>query len=303
MAINRKSRRAPESEEYFEEQEEKVTRRPADDADEDEAEAPRKRRSRRDDDDEDERPARRSRRRDEDDDDEDEAPRKRRSRRDDDDEDEAPRKRRFRGPDEADDDEDDIDPDDQPNDKSSLVQSGWGAAKKTMSESSQFTNDFKFDEEPQVIKFLRTEPLVYQSHWVERKGKKSFVCLGKNCPLCKAGDSPSPKFAWPVLNFGMDVPTAQLVVCGTKLAKQLEKHDGDKRNGPLDKLYWAVSRTGKAQSTSYVLEPVKERDLAADWDIDPDDALDAIEETKVPGGEAINVTSRDDLIEIARELR
>ena len=321
MAINRKSRRDVEDDDYYDE--EKVTRRPADDDDEDDA--PRKPRSRRrDEDDEDEAPRKSSRRRrDDDDEDEDEAPRKssRRSRRDDDDEDEAPRKssRRSRDDDDEDDaprkssrrsrrddDDEDIDPDDK-RVSSSVIQSGWDVAKKRMSESGSFTNDFRFDEEPQVVKFLNTEPLVYQQHWLDaRSGKKSFVCLGQGCPLCKAGDEPSSKYAWPVLNFGVEAsgsaPVTQLLNCGTKLAKQLQKQDQDRRNGPLDKLYWALSKTGAKQSTSYVMEPVKERDLFDDWEIDADEAADAVDNAKVPGEEAINVTSREELLEIARDL-
>jgi len=307
----RKSRRRDDDDED-ERPRRKSRRRDDEDDEDDEDERPRRKSRRRDDDDdEDEEPRRKSRRRrdddDEDDEDEDERPRKKSRRRDDDedeDEDERPRKKSRRTRD--DEEEDDPDPDDE-DDKSSLIQSGWSAAKKVMSEATSYTDDFRFEEEVQVVKFLGTEPMVYQQHWIDRKGKRSFVCLGKNCPLCKAGSETSAKYAWPILNFGVegaeDQPVTQLLVCGTKLAKQLEKHDQSDRNGPLDRLYWALSKTGKNQSTSYVLEPVKERDLSDDWEIDPDEAAEAVESAKVPGEEAITVTSRSDLLEIAREMR
>ena len=38
--------------------------------------------------------------------------------------------------------------------------------------------------------------------------------------------------------------------------------------GPLNKNYWALSRSGKMQQTTYNINPVKPRDLMEDWNID-----------------------------------
>ena len=66
------------------------------------------------------------------------------------------------------------------------VQQGWDAVDAlVMAPSSDFPTDFRFSEEPQLIKFLEDAPFaIYEQHWIERpKGKKSFVCLGDNCRL------------------------------------------------------------------------------------------------------------------------
>jgi hypothetical protein len=52
--------------------------------------------------------------------------------------------------------------------------------------------------------------------------------------------------------------------------------------GPLTKNYWAISRTGKMQSTVYHINPVKPRDLAEDWGITDDEAIEKAIAEMVP---------------------
>ena len=54
------------------------------------------------------------------------------------------------------------------------VQEGWDAFDTLIrSEGSDFPTDFKFSEEPVLVKFLQDQPFaVYEQHWIERpKGK------------------------------------------------------------------------------------------------------------------------------------
>lgn len=204
------------------------------------------------------------------------------------------------------DDEDLFDDDDEDTvpERSSLIQKGWGAAKKAMSESSNLTNDFRFSEDPTLVKFLSSEPFIYKQHFLEKKsGKKSYVCLGKDCPLCRIlGDTPSSKFAFPIVNLEAEGHPTQLLVAGPRLCGMLEKIDADKRQGPLEKNFYTLSRTGTKSSTSYSVVMVKSRDLAEDFDLDLDEVEAELAKVKTPGPEAIYVNSKSELTDIAHEL-
>lgn len=194
--------------------------------------------------------------------------------------------------------------------RASIVQAGWDSAKKAMANAGGFTDEFKFTDSQQVVKFLSSDPIaVYRQHWLDQKeGKKSFVCLGARCPLCRlVGDSPSQKIAFSVLNLSTPgnngEPFApQLLIVGTRLANQLEKLNNDPKVGPLDKAFWALSKTGVKQQTSYSAVPVKPRDLAEDWDINPDDVTTAAITVKALDSSVIRTEPMDSLMEIARDL-
>jgi hypothetical protein len=152
-------------------------------------------------------------------------------------------------------------------DRSSVIQTGWAAAKKAVAKSSKtFATDFRFDEDVQLIKFIGNEPMSFMQHWVNRPGKKSFISIGEGDPLIAVGSKPDRKFAFTVLNLSDEDPQLQLMIVGVRLCGQLEKLDSDKKTGPLNRpdMYWAVSKTGTGTKTSYTINPVKERDLAED---------------------------------------
>ena len=198
---------------------------------------------------------------------------------------------------------DDDDEDEVP-DRSSLIQKGWGAAKKAMSESSNFTNDFRFTDEPALVKFLSNEPFTFKQHFLEKKsGKKSYVCLGKECPLCRVlGDTPSNKFAFPIVNLDAEGYPVQLLVAGPRLCGMLEKMDADTRQGPLVKNFYTLARSGTKSSTSYAVQMVKPRDLAEDFDLDLEEVEDFLDKVKTPGPEAVFVNSKSELLDIAHDL-
>jgi hypothetical protein len=201
----------------------------------------------------------------------------------------------------------DEDPDEDPDefsDRSSIIQAGWGAAKKQMAEASTFTNDFKFTEDPQVVKFLTSEPFAFKQHWLDNKsGKKSYVCIGSGCPLCRVlGHTPSSKYSFQVVNLSEEGMPIQLLTVGPRLTTQLEKQHSNERTGPLERNFWALSRTGKKSNTAYTVQVVKPRDLADDYDLDADEVDAHLAEIKPMGADAVYINSKAELLEIANEL-
>ena len=189
--------------------------------------------------------------------------------------------------------------------RSSVIQTGWAAAKKAVAKSNKtFATDFRFDEDVQLIKFIGNEPMSFMQHWVNRPGKKSFISIGEGDPLIAVGSKPDQKFAFTVLNLSDEDPQLQLMIVGVRLCGQLEKLDSDKKTGPLNRpdIYWAVSKTGTGTKTSYTVNPVKERDLAEDWGIDPVAAAELIKTMKPLGAEALHTSTKAELAEIAREI-
>jgi hypothetical protein len=189
-------------------------------------------------------------------------------------------------------------------DRSSVIQTGWAAAKRATSEASKgYTSDFKFDEDVQLIKFLSAEPMSFLQHWVTRPGKKSFIGW-ENDPLSRVGNKPERKFAFTVVNLTDEEPQVQLMTCGIRLCGQLEKLNADKKTGPLDRadIYWAVSKSGQGTKTSYSIMPVKERDLVEDWEIDPVTAAEMISKMKPLGPDALRMSTTAELDEIAKEI-
>jgi hypothetical protein len=67
-------------------------------------------------------------------------------------------------------------------------------------------------------------------------------------------------------------------------------------------MYWAVSKSGQGTKTSYSLVPVKERDLAEEWEIDPVAASELVKTLKPLGPEALHTSTKAELAEIAREI-
>ena len=188
---------------------------------------------------------------------------------------------------------------------SSTIQTGWSAAKKAVAKSTKtFATDFRFDEDVQLVKFISDEPMVFMQHWVNRPGKKSFISIGEGDPLIAVGSKPDQKFAFTVLNLSDEEPQTQLMIVGVRLCGQLEKLASNPKTGPLNRpdLYWAVSKSGSGTKTSYSIVPVKERDLAEEWEIDPVAAAELIKTLKPLGPDALHTSTKAELAEIAREI-
>ena len=201
----------------------------------------------------------------------------------------------------ADDDEDAV------AERTSAVPSGWKAAlEASKSDGKRFTNEFKFTEDAQLVKFLSSEPFaVYDQHWIERQGKRSFICLSKDprgCPLCEKGDETRPKVAFSVLNLSAEEPVVEMLVASPTLTKQLAGLDGDPKTGPLDRLYWALTRAGSGKQVTYNCLPVKPRDLDEDWGADPTEVEETCEKFAPLTKAAIGFTPYDEMVKVAREI-
>ena len=187
------------------------------------------------------------------------------------------------------------------------IQQGWDAADALLKvESTEYPNDFVFTGQPQLIKFLNAQPFaIYEQHWIERpKGKKSFVCLGEECPLCDIlGDKPRGRFAFNVIEFTGDNQKVQVLTAPPSLARLVRKAHEDERKGPLDREFWEISRMGTGPTTQYTLNFVRGRDLAEEWKLSLDNVTEQIA-AAVPftADEVVRETPRSELLEIARSI-
>jgi len=187
------------------------------------------------------------------------------------------------------------------------VQSGWAAADALLKPKREgdFPTDFRFSEQQQLVRFLENEPFrVYEQHWIDRtEGKRSFVCIGDDCPLCTiVGDKPRGKFAFNVLVLSEETPTVNILTAPPTLARQLKAANDDPRRGPLNKFYWAISRQGSGPQTTYTLDRVRSSDLAEEWDLDPANIDKLAGEAVLYDAEAIYVTPRNELLQVARAI-
>lgn len=187
------------------------------------------------------------------------------------------------------------------------VQEGWDAAEALLNvETTEFPTDFKFSEDPQLVKFLQDRPFAtYEQHWIERpKGKKSFVCIGEGCPLCEiVGDKPRGKFAFNVLVLSGDNQKVQVLTAPPSLARQIKKAHDDERKGPIDREFWEISRMGTGPTTQYTLNFVRGRDLAEEWKLSPDTVNELVANAEPFSAEdVVRETPRSELLEIARSI-
>jgi hypothetical protein len=186
------------------------------------------------------------------------------------------------------------------------VQQGWDAFDSLVQENtSEFPTDFKFSDEPQLVKFLEDQPFAsYEQHWIERpKGKKYFVCIGDACPLCDVlGDKPRGKFSFNVLVLSGDVQGVQILTAPPSLARQIKKAHDDERKGPLSKEFWEISRLGTGPTTQYTLNFVRGRDLAEEWKLSQDTVNELVAAAVPFTAEVIRETPRSEMLEVARSV-
>lgn len=187
--------------------------------------------------------------------------------------------------------------------RSSAIQSGWDAALKTAQSDRKFTTEFRFSDDPQLVKFLTNTPFaVFKQHWIERPGKKSFVCLEDDCPLCGIGDTPRAKAAFSVVNLSAEEPVAEILLTSPSLTRQLATFDQDAKTGPLDRIYWSMSRQGRGPKTIYSIIPVKPRDLSEDWGADQSEIEATVDRFEPLTPKVISFTPRNEMQDIAREI-
>lgn len=184
-----------------------------------------------------------------------------------------------------------------------VVRGGWDGVDSVKTESGDYAVRLKLTEETQIIKFINDAPYAsYGQHWIERQGQKSFVCLGAGCPLCASGNRPSKRTAFNVvLLSGDDEPVLRSMEVGIRVVDQLKNFHNNERTGPIDKHYWAISRTGKGATSSTLLQMVRERDLE-EWGLTALDEAGLAHFKKIAYTEDIvQVPARAELVRIATE--
>lgn len=187
---------------------------------------------------------------------------------------------------------------------------GWKGFKQKREERSDFVKNYAVsDDQPELIKMLDDEPFtVYAEHWIdERQGKKSFVCIGDDCPLCAIGDKPRVYAMFNVLDLrDPEDPQVFPWKVSQTVADILEGYATDKKTSPLNRpdLYFSVKKSGggKKGRVQTNLSPVKERDLEEDWDVVPftEDELDQF--TLLTEDDVLQFSTRKALKAVADEL-
>jgi len=187
------------------------------------------------------------------------------------------------------------------------VQSGWDAAEKLTTATGDYPTEFKFvDGEFTIVKFIdQNGPFaIYKQHFLQQKtvGKRSYVSLGPNDPLCtKLGSKPEDKRAFTIAVVTPSGVVRQMLIASPRLYKTLYAAEFSPQ-GPLTKNYWAISRTGKMQQTVYHLNAVKPRDLMEDWGIDEKTAEEGVAAIKPFDRSVIKEHTWAELEEIANSL-
>lgn len=195
---------------------------------------------------------------------------------------------------------------------SASTQAGWDAAEELMGSSggqSKWTPNLKFGDSPVLVAFIKGAPVdSYRQHWVTRAGAQSFRCSGAECPLCAAGDRPSNRFVFFVLEFvteGSEVQVKPMLwTCGRRVFEQLKAINSDERQGgPLEGHFFSVTRIGKGSSTQYSIQSRKLRDLEdAPYLIPAAAAEEELRKAQETAEPVIYITSEKQLQEVAAEL-
>lgn len=137
---------------------------------------------------------------------------------------------------------------------------GWGGAAKMRAEHSEFANRLNMVEETIVGKFGDDGPYsVVAMHWIQGKeGRRSYMCLGKNCPLCDIGDKPRVSNRFNFIRYTDSDPVVTSWDVGVRVMAKLEAAHKHPKYGPLSKVPYTIKRTGlKAKDTTYEISPVK----------------------------------------------
>lgn len=212
--------------------------------------------------------------------------------------------------------------DDDDEDTGSSTAGGWGSWREKKAAMSNFGEEFKVDyKRKYIIRMLDDAPYAtFGQHWLEDMPKgerKSYVCLGEDCPLCEmlgSGDDarPRPLARFNVVEFVEEKRDGETVMTpkhkfwemGSGVAQILEDYADDAKTSPLSDFYWQVSKSksSKKGPTTYTIVPVKERDLWDDHGVEAltdeefNDFLDKRFDDK-----HVRRDSREDLEEIAED--
>jgi hypothetical protein len=148
--------------------------------------------------------------------------------------------------------------------------------------------------EPELIKFVSgidVPTVAWAEHWCGAgrdgnsgwitEGKRSFVCLGENCPLCDVGHSPKKWEIYNVLDMrNPEKPLLRVLRAAKTLAADLAVLDRIPRSTPVQygtlarkDMYWRIWRVnnlkGDKGTPKTHLEKIPARDLYDEYHIEP----------------------------------
>jgi len=135
-----------------------------------------------------------------------------------------------------------------------VTTTGWGGADELGGSGDFIKNlDWKNEAARQgdtlwfILKFLEDEPFAnVKIHWInERKGKRSFVCIGADCPLCDVGSDVKTEMRFNVAWFTEDDPLLKSWNAGWKIYKKIKSYAEAPLTKPLSKRIYLATRTGK----------------------------------------------------------
>lgn len=150
------------------------------------------------------------------------------------------------------------------------VGEGWGGAEEIARGSDFIKNvDWKNDSHKagdnryHLVSFLEDAPYASLSvHWLERKGKRSFVCIGDDCPLCAAGDDPKAEYRFNVAVYTDGDPVVRSLNCGVRLYKKIKSKAEAPLTKPLPKKRYVITRSGKSwNEISYDLDVITDSEI------------------------------------------
>lgn len=153
-----------------------------------------------------------------------------------------------------------------------VVTEGWDGANE-MGTGGDFIKslDFKNDAAKSgdtlwfILRFLQNAPYAnVKIHWVsERKGKKSFVCIGEDCPLCDVGLDSKAEFRFNVAVFTDAEPILRSWSAGWKIQKKIKSLGDSPLTKPLPRRIYLATRTGKTfNEIQYDIQRINDDEIA-----------------------------------------
>lgn len=201
--------------------------------------------------------------------------------------------------------------------RSRAVDSGWGSSGGGREEKREVVKAPFLDlrEGRKLVKFLDAAPPVrFARHWVGGKFNNCPESLGtaEECPLCEKDNRPGQAFLMNVLDLTKGPKNdgsweVMTYTFGVEVRNQLVSFLEDENKFPSlddEKWYWEIRQvtdTTANRKTTKIL-PVKARDLAEDYDIEPLTEEELEDTTTRYGVESIFSPYVSKLEELARNL-
>lgn len=181
-----------------------------------------------------------------------------------------------------------------------VVTEGWGGAKAIGTggdfiKTLDFSNEAALDGKTRwfVLRFLEDAPYAnVKIHWVrERKGKRSFICIGEDCPLCDVGADVKAEMRFNVAVFTDTEPILRSWSAGWKIYKKIEALSQSKLTSPLPKRIYLATRIGeKFNEIQYDVNKIT-----------PEEIAEAYEDIYVPSAEEIAELTPYTLADVEKE--